>query len=313
MTGRPPAGVRTTGDGARARSIPWSRSVVSDGWQGSCRPTTTTPTGWSSPTHAASSSCSTAAAEQITGTSAQVRARQGPGDALPLEGLDGRAWWPCARPYDGLRTATGHPERNLHPARRPGGPGHRALRARRATRSGAAGGRRAARHPAPGPRGAQPRRAGVDRRPRAALAAHQRQGLHRDPARQVGPVQRRPEAPHARDGRRRRRPGHPADHRAARHRPDRLAAGSPCAARSSTSAEVRARGTSPAWWRAGEDPGPVRRADRRRHPGDVGRRRQARPGARQPAGERRAARLRDRDDRAPSRPASTTARDPAPR
>ena len=34
-------------------------------------------------------------------------------DALPLEGLDGRAWWPCAAPYDGLRIVTGHPERNL--------------------------------------------------------------------------------------------------------------------------------------------------------------------------------------------------------
>ena len=32
---------------------------------------------------------------------------------LPLEGLDGRAWWPHARPYGGLRTTTGHPERNL--------------------------------------------------------------------------------------------------------------------------------------------------------------------------------------------------------
>jgi len=34
-------------------------------------------------------------------------------DALPLEGLDGRAWWPLARPYGGLRITTGHPERNL--------------------------------------------------------------------------------------------------------------------------------------------------------------------------------------------------------
>jgi len=34
-------------------------------------------------------------------------------DVLPLEGLDGRAWWPHAKPYAGLRTTTGHPERNL--------------------------------------------------------------------------------------------------------------------------------------------------------------------------------------------------------
>jgi PAS domain-containing protein len=54
-----------------------------------------------------------AAAERITGTSAQAALGKDLGDALPLEGLDGRAWWPCARPYDGLRSATGHPERNL--------------------------------------------------------------------------------------------------------------------------------------------------------------------------------------------------------
>ena len=54
-----------------------------------------------------------AAAEKITGTSAQAALGKDLADALPLEGLDGRAWWPCARPYDGLRSATGHPERNL--------------------------------------------------------------------------------------------------------------------------------------------------------------------------------------------------------
>ena len=53
------------------------------------------------------------AAERITGTSAQAALGKDLGDALPLQGLDGRAWWPCARPYDGLSSATGHPERNL--------------------------------------------------------------------------------------------------------------------------------------------------------------------------------------------------------
>ena len=167
-------------------------------------------------------------------------------DALPLEGLDGRAWWPCARPYDGLRSVTGHPERNLHPARRPGGPGHLALRPATSPRPGDQRRRGRARHPAPGPRGAQPGRAGLHRGPRAALTAHQRQGLHRHPARQVGPLQRRPEAADARDRQRRRRPGHPADHRAARHRPDRLGPARPSAARSSTSAGW-CTGTSRRW------------------------------------------------------------------
>ena len=34
-------------------------------------------------------------------------------DALPLEDLNGRGWWQCLRPYDGLATRTGHRERNL--------------------------------------------------------------------------------------------------------------------------------------------------------------------------------------------------------
>ena len=34
-------------------------------------------------------------------------------DALPFQLVDGRAWWSCARPYDGLPTVTGHRERNL--------------------------------------------------------------------------------------------------------------------------------------------------------------------------------------------------------
>jgi signal transduction histidine kinase len=53
------------------------------------------------------------AAERITRTSAAAALGKDLEDVLPLEGLDGRAWWPCALPYDGLRTVTGHPERNL--------------------------------------------------------------------------------------------------------------------------------------------------------------------------------------------------------
>ena len=53
------------------------------------------------------------AAERITGVSASAALGKDLEGALPLEGLDGRAWWPCAAPYDGLRSVTGHPERNL--------------------------------------------------------------------------------------------------------------------------------------------------------------------------------------------------------
>lgn len=35
-------------------------------------------------------------------------------EVLPLHDHDGRDWWSCTRPYDGLRTRTGHPERHLH-------------------------------------------------------------------------------------------------------------------------------------------------------------------------------------------------------
>ncbi|MBA2769257.1 MAG: PAS domain-containing protein [Sporichthyaceae bacterium] len=53
------------------------------------------------------------AAQRITGLSSASALGKDLDDALPLEGLDGRLWWPCARPYDGLSTVTGHPERNL--------------------------------------------------------------------------------------------------------------------------------------------------------------------------------------------------------
>jgi signal transduction histidine kinase len=52
-------------------------------------------------------------AEQITGVDAGSAIGKDLTDALPLELLDGRPWWSCAAPYDGLSIVTGHPERNL--------------------------------------------------------------------------------------------------------------------------------------------------------------------------------------------------------
>jgi signal transduction histidine kinase len=53
------------------------------------------------------------AAARITGLDPDSALGKHLDDVLPLEGMDGRAWWPCARPYDGLSSTTGHPERNL--------------------------------------------------------------------------------------------------------------------------------------------------------------------------------------------------------
>ena len=53
------------------------------------------------------------AAARMTGLDAGSALGKQLEDALPLEGLDGRAWWACAAPYTGLRTTSGHPERNL--------------------------------------------------------------------------------------------------------------------------------------------------------------------------------------------------------
>jgi signal transduction histidine kinase len=54
-----------------------------------------------------------AAAARATGTPARAALGRPLEEALPLERLDGRGWWSCARPYDGLPSVTGHPERNL--------------------------------------------------------------------------------------------------------------------------------------------------------------------------------------------------------
>ncbi len=53
------------------------------------------------------------AAARITGVDAESAIGKRLEDALPLAGLDGRAWWPCVHPVKGLRSVTGHPERNL--------------------------------------------------------------------------------------------------------------------------------------------------------------------------------------------------------
>ncbi len=53
------------------------------------------------------------AAARMTGTAPDSALGKQLGDALPLETLDGAAWWSCADPYRSLRSVTGHPERNL--------------------------------------------------------------------------------------------------------------------------------------------------------------------------------------------------------
>jgi signal transduction histidine kinase len=53
------------------------------------------------------------AAGRITGLDPATALGKHLYDVLPLETLDGRGWWGCSAPYTGLRTATGHPERNL--------------------------------------------------------------------------------------------------------------------------------------------------------------------------------------------------------
>ncbi len=53
------------------------------------------------------------AASRITGVDVQTALGKDLDAALPLETLDGRDWWACTRPYAGLASVTGHPERNL--------------------------------------------------------------------------------------------------------------------------------------------------------------------------------------------------------
>ena len=53
------------------------------------------------------------AASRITGVDVQTALGKDLDAALPLEMLDGRDWWACTRPYTGLTSVSGHPERNL--------------------------------------------------------------------------------------------------------------------------------------------------------------------------------------------------------
>ena len=156
-------------------------------------------------------------------------------EALPFDDLNGNSWFTCTQPYAGLATRTRISEQAWWSPRgseylitarlvreHSGGPG--ATRHReRAQRAGAQPAR---------PRAVRPRRHGGAR---AAVAAHRHQGLHVDPAHQVGAILRRPAPPDARDRRCRRRPAQPAHHRAARRRPHRCrpahAAARPGAAR----------------------------------------------------------------------------------
>ena len=154
---------------------------------------------------------------------ARAPARRGPARAcsaltwrraLPLVDPQGRDWWECTKPFSGMSTRVRQPERLLTLSE----PGRddrdlfvtAVLRPRR--RPPARAGRGLpARHGRPQPLRAKWHRAAVGRRPRAALAVDQREGLHRDPAGEVGPLHRRAEAAHASHDRRRCRPADPPD------------------------------------------------------------------------------------------------------
>src|SRR6266568_2371455 len=126
------------------------------------------------------------AAERLTGIAAgQAVGRELPA-ALPLADAEGRCWWRQSRPYEGLSIRTRHPERSLYLA-----DGTELLVTVGYVRA-----------PRGGPVPAWPCDRGAVRR-------------------LIIPLRRRPEAQHARDGQRRRRPGDPPDHRAARRVEDR--------------------------------------------------------------------------------------------
>ncbi len=54
-----------------------------------------------------------AAAARITGVRAESAVGRDFRDVLPLHDAEGRDWWKCLAPYEGLRTRTRHPERVL--------------------------------------------------------------------------------------------------------------------------------------------------------------------------------------------------------
>ncbi|KAB2371270.1 PAS domain-containing protein [Actinomadura montaniterrae] len=53
------------------------------------------------------------AAERMTGIAAAAALGRDFRDVLPLHDAEGRDWWKCLAPYDGLATRTRHPERSL--------------------------------------------------------------------------------------------------------------------------------------------------------------------------------------------------------
>lgn len=55
----------------------------------------------------------TARAGRITGIDPESAIGKQLEDALPLEDVEGRRWWACTAPWNGLATRTGHPERLL--------------------------------------------------------------------------------------------------------------------------------------------------------------------------------------------------------
>ena len=142
-------------------------------------------------------------------------------ERVTLQDSDGSSWWETTDPWGGLRIRTGHRERLLML-----GNGREVLVTAkyppRAQPAGEQGRRPDAGRRAPAAHRGQPRRADLDRGPRAALPADVRQGVLLDAAAPLGAVHRRAEAPHDRDHRGGRGPGHPADQRAPRRLPHRL-------------------------------------------------------------------------------------------
>ncbi|MFC5186496.1 sensor histidine kinase [Actinomadura harenae] len=54
-----------------------------------------------------------AAARRLTGVAAEAAIGRDFRDVLPLHDAEGRDWWKCSAPYDGLSTRTRHPEQTL--------------------------------------------------------------------------------------------------------------------------------------------------------------------------------------------------------
>ena len=55
------------------------------------------------------------AAARLTGIAAEEAIGKYVYDVLPFRDEDGRDWWMCVDPYNGLATRSRHPERSLSP------------------------------------------------------------------------------------------------------------------------------------------------------------------------------------------------------